>query len=72
MAIQGISSGFNAYAASLQAGQTQQSAQNQDTAPVEQREPTPQERVEAKEEQPPRPVTNAEGQTTGTLINVTA
>lgn len=71
MAIQGISSGFNAYSASLQAGQTQQLSQNQETVPVEQREPTAQERVEASEETP-RPVTNAEGQTTGTLINVTA
>lgn len=71
MAIQGISSGFNAYSASLQAGQTQQLAQTQESAPVEQREPTAQERVEAVEE-PPRQVTNAEGQTTGTLINVTA
>lgn len=71
MAIQGISSGFNAYSASLQAGQTQQLAQTQESALVEQREPTAQERVEAVEE-PPRPVTNAEGQTTGTLVNVTA
>lgn len=71
MAIQGISSGFNAYAASLQAGQTQQLAQNQEPTPVEATKPTAQERVEASEETP-RPVTNAEGQTTGTLVNVTA
>lgn len=71
MAIQGISSGFNAYAASLQSGQTQQLAQSPENTPVEQREPKPEERVEAKEEAP-RPVTNAQGQTTGTLINVTA
>lgn len=72
MAIEGISGGFNAYTASLQAGQqTQQSAQSQDTAPVEQREPKPEERVEKTEEAPP-PVTNAQGQVTGTLINVTA
>lgn len=72
MAIQSISSGSNAYAASLQASQSQQLQQNQETAPVEQREPTAKERVEAKEETPPPPVTNVEGQTTGTLINVTA
>lgn len=71
MAIQGISSGFNAYSASLLAGQTQQLAQNQETTPVERREPSAQESVEASEESP-RPVTNAEGQTTGTLVNVTA
>lgn len=71
MAIQGISSGFNAYSASLQAGQSQQLAQSQEAIPIEQREPTAQENVQASEESP-RPVTNAEGQTTGTLVNVTA
>lgn len=69
MAVQSVTSSVNAYAqASTSASQAQQSQQAQ---VAERREPRPEERVERKEEAP-RPVTNAQGQTTGTLINVTA
>lgn len=66
MAIQSVTSNISAYAnTGTQASQTQQSQQ------AEKREPRPEERVEKKEE-PPRPVVNAQGQPTGTLINVIA
>lgn len=69
MAIQSVTSGVNAFGTvSSQATQTQQAQQTQ---PLEQREPRPEERVELKEEAP-KPVTNADGQRTGTLINVIA
>ena len=38
---------------------------------VAQEQPRPEQRVE-KAEEPPKPVTNAQGQRTGTLINVVA
>lgn len=66
MAIQSVTSNISAYAnTGTQASQTQQSQQ------AEKREPRPEERVEKKEE-PARPVVNAQGQPTGTLINVIA
>lgn len=66
MAIQSVTSNISAYAnTGTQASQTQQSQQ------AEKREPRPEERVEKKEE-PPRPVVNAQGQPTGTLISVIA
>ena len=66
MAIQSVTSSISAYAnGGAQTSQTQQAKQ------AEQREPRPEERVERKEE-PPRPVVNAQGQQTGTLINVVA
>ena len=66
MAIQSVASSINAYAnSSTQATQSQQAQQ------VERREPRPAERVELKEEAP-RPVKNAQGQVTGTLVNETA
>lgn len=68
MAIDSVTSSANAYAATLQSPEAQRSQQAQR---AEQQEPKPQERVEKKEE-PPKPVVNAQGQTTGTLINVTA
>lgn len=43
-----------------------------DAQPVERREPQRTEERKAAEAEPPRPVVNAEGQTTGTLVNVTA
>ena len=69
MAIDSVTSTISAYASGgAQASQAQQTQQVQ--AP-EKREPRPEERVERKEE-PPRPVVNAQGQQTGTLINVIA
>jgi hypothetical protein len=66
MAIESVTSNISAYAGSgAQASQAQQAQQ------VERREPRPEERVERKEETP-RPVVNAQGQQTGTLINVIA
>lgn len=59
----------NAYKnAGAQAERSQQAAQAQQ---AERREPRAEERSEKKEEAP-RPVTNAQGQTTGAVINVTA
>lgn len=68
MAIDSVTSSSNAYASTLQSTESQRNQQAQRT---EQQEPKPQERVE-KTEEPPKPVVNAQGQTTGTLINVTA
>lgn len=71
MAIQSITSNVSAYTSpstQTQIGQTQQAQQTQQ---AEKREPRAEERVETQEEKP-RPVTNAQGQRTGTLINVTA
>lgn len=67
MAIQSVTSNVSAYA-SAQASQSQQAQQTQQ---AERREPRPEERVELKEEAP-KPVTNTQGQRTGTLINVIA
>ena len=72
MAIQSVTSSISAYAnGGAQTSQTQQAQQTQQAKQAEQREPRPEERVERKEE-PPRPVVNAQGQQTGTLINVIA
>ncbi len=57
--------------ASAYAGTTAQMSQSQQAKPVEALEQTPAEQVEFREE-PPKPVTNALGQKTGSLINVTA
>lgn len=66
MDIQSVTSSISAFTnSSTQAGQAQQ------VQAAERREPPPEERVELKEEAP-RPVRNAQGQETGTLINVTA
>ena len=65
MAIQSVTSSISAYAGSgVQASQAQQARQAE-------QQPKPEERVERKEEAP-RPVVNAQGQQTGTLINVVA
>lgn len=67
MDIQSVTSSISAYAnTAAQPSQTQQVQQA-----AEKREPRPEERVEFKEEAP-RPVKNAQGQETGTLINVIA
>lgn len=69
MAVQSVTSNVSAYVnTGAQASQTQQAQQAQQ---AEKREPRPEERVERKEE-PPKPVVNAQGQPTGTLINVIA
>lgn len=69
MAIQSVTSNVNAFTnPGTQATQAQQTQQS--PAP-EKPEPRPEERVELKEEAP-KPVINAQGQRTGTLINVTA
>ena len=74
MAIQSVTSSISAYAGSRvqasQAQQARQAEQAQQTRQAEQ-QPKPEERVERKEEAP-RPVVNAQGQQTGTLINVVA
>lgn len=65
MAIQSVTSNISAYAnTGTQASQTQQSQQALQAQQAEKR-------VEKKEE-PPRPVVNAQGQPTGTLISVIA
>lgn len=70
MAIESVTSSLSAYMTpGMQPGQTQQGGDVART--VEAREPRPEERVERTEE-PQRPVVNAQGQQTGTLINVTA
>lgn len=63
MDIQSVSSGFTSA--------TTGSPQTQSTQQTERREVAAQERPERKEEVQ-RPVVNADGQKTGTLINVTA
>lgn len=66
MDIQSVTSSINALASTgIQPSQSQQVKQ------AEQGEPRPAERVELKEEAP-RPVKNAQGQLTGTLVNETA
>lgn len=52
--------------------QAQESQQAQQAQRAERREAPPEERAERKEETKKPPVVNALGQTTGTLINVTA
>lgn len=72
MAIQSVTSNVNAFTnPGSQATQAQQSQQTQQAQAPEKPEQRPEDRVELKEEAP-KPVTNAEGQRTGTLINVIA
>lgn len=69
MAIQSVTSNVSAY--TNPSTQTAQAQQGQQTQQAERREQRPEEKVERQEETP-RPVTNVQGQRTGTLINVTA
>ena len=69
MDVSSVSTGARAYTNALKQSNSAQQAQQ--TQAVERREPRPEERVEKKEEAP-KPVKNAEGQTTGSTINVTA
>lgn len=74
MAIQSVTSSISAYTSSTQSSQAQQSQQAQQAQQSQQAEKPaqrPAERVELKEEAP-RPVVNAQGQQTGTTINVIA
>lgn len=68
MAVQSVNGGTNSATASLQAAEAQRSQQARQ---AEQREPKREESAEKKEETA-KPVVNAQGQTTGTLINITA
>lgn len=56
---------------SQQTQQSQRAQQSQQARQSAETQPTPQQRVDNKE-QAPRPVVNAQGQKTGTLINVIA
>ena len=69
MDVSSVSSCASAYTNALRQSNSTQQAQQ--TQAVERREPRPEERVE-KIEEAPKPVKNAEGQTTGSTINVTA
>lgn len=66
MNIQPVTSGISAYS-----NTGPQASQSQPVQTAEKSEPPAAERVETKEEAP-RPVKNAQGQETGTRINVTA
>jgi uncharacterized membrane protein len=70
MAIQSVTSNVSAYTAtpSSQASQAQQAQQMQQ---AEERQSRAEEKA-AQQEVAPQPVTNVQGQRTGTLINVTA
>jgi hypothetical protein len=67
MDVSSVSSGAGAYSTAIQ--QTSQSQQAQQVA--EKREPRPENRVEPVQEGP-KPIKNADGQTTGSVISVTA
>ncbi|MCL2525350.1 MAG: hypothetical protein FWF20_11185 [Betaproteobacteria bacterium] len=71
MAIQSVSAG-NPFMTSSTTAQTQQAQQAQQTQQTRQaQQPQPQQRVERTEEAP-KPVTNAQGQRTGTMVNTVA
>jgi hypothetical protein len=69
MDVGSVSSGANVYTNA--AKQSPQSQQAQEAQALERRQPRPEERVE-KQEEAPKPVKNAQGQTTGSVISVTA
>lgn len=57
----------------VQSSRTQQQQSSQESQQVQQRDAQrEQQRAQAAAESTPQPVTNAQGQTTGTLVNVTA
>lgn len=70
MDIKSVTSGTNTLAAS-RAVPTQETPQTQQSQAAEKRQPKEAERTKPAEEAP-RPVVNADGQKTGTIINVTA
>lgn len=66
MAIDSVSS-------SAYAGASRQTTENRQTQQTERPEPKAQQRTEPQEvQEAPKPVKNAQGQTTGTVINTTA
>ena len=67
MEVGSVSSSSGAAAAAAR-----QSVETQQSQPVERREPKPEENKVADADAPRPPVKNAEGQTTGTVVNVTA
>lgn len=69
MDVGSVSSGANVYTNALK--QSSQSDQAQQAQALERREQRPEPRVE-KQEEAPKPVKNAQGQTTGSVISVTA
>jgi len=82
MAIQSVGAGGNPFVTSSNSAQTQQTQQAQQAQQArqaqqsqqaqQQERPRSEQRVERPEAVPPKPVTNALGQPTGTLINVAA
>lgn len=66
MAIDSVSSSSSAYA-----NAARQSSENRQAQQAERKEAKPQERAEAQQEAP-KPVKNAQGQSTGTVVNTTA
>lgn len=81
MTIQSVTSGLSTYLTggspvsqpqqTSQSDQTQSAQTTQSARATERTEPRSEERVERREESP-RPVINAQGQKTGTLINTSA
>lgn len=74
MDIKSVTSGVNSFAAtpSVQTEQTQQTQQAQQARQAQAVEQRVADQRAERKEQAQRPVVNAEGQTTGTVINVTA
>ncbi len=70
MDVSSVSSGVSAYSSALKQAVTPPSAQ-QTLQVAERREPRPEERVE-KAQETPKPVKNAQGQTTGSVISTSA
>ncbi|MDR1994428.1 hypothetical protein [Azonexus sp.] len=71
MDIQSVSAGSNPFVTSSNTAQTQQAQQAQQTQQAQQARQA-QQTQQVQQQVPPQPVTNAQGQTTGTLINVAA
>lgn len=72
MEVSSVNAGNNAYTlAKLQTNESLQPVDEQKAQPAERQEPRAEERVERTEEAPKATV-NAQGQVTGTLVNVMA
>lgn len=65
MQVNSVSSNSNTQSA-------QQAAQVRKSQETERREPKVEAKTEVKQQEAPKPVKNAQGQTTGTRVNVTA
>ncbi len=70
MAIESVTAGNSAYNANAAAQQTRDTRATQQVERPP--EPPREQRAEANKPQAPKPVVNAQGQTTGSRINVTA